>query len=187
MRFCRIWARRWSLCTRTEGCLLRQRFRSQTSRRPCAASLVAAIRATQSPFTSAGGYIGNVHEQRRNFERKNNVYTIQFHALESQSYFGFHDAGLRRHVVRSDAELGRPCGGGSEQKDRGKGSQLVAMGMGRRSSKRSARRSRSSRTWSRQTRGSTSTSSWSPLGLFLPARRACGGCRADMAQNRNTV
>ena len=49
----------------------------------------------------------------------------------SRSYFGFQEAGLRRHAVRRDAELVRPCGGGSEQKDRGKGSLVEAMGMER--------------------------------------------------------
>ena len=40
-------------------------------------------------FTSAGGYVGNGHGQRRNFERKNNVYTIQFHALHPRATSGF--------------------------------------------------------------------------------------------------
>ena len=40
-------------------------------------------------FTSAGGYIGNGPGQRRNFERKNNVYTIQFRALDPRATSGF--------------------------------------------------------------------------------------------------
>ena len=33
-------------------------------------------------FTSTGGYIENSRGQRTHFERKNNVYTMQFHALD---------------------------------------------------------------------------------------------------------
>ena len=40
-------------------------------------------------FTSTGGYIENGHGQRTNFERKNNVYTMQFHALDPGATSGF--------------------------------------------------------------------------------------------------
>ena len=40
-------------------------------------------------FTSAGGYIQNGHGQRTNFKRKNNVCTMQFHALDPGATSGF--------------------------------------------------------------------------------------------------
>ena len=40
-------------------------------------------------FTSDGGYIENAYGKRTQFERKNNVYTLQFHAYDPGSTSDF--------------------------------------------------------------------------------------------------
>ena len=40
-------------------------------------------------FSADGGYIENIQGKRTHFERKNNVYTLQFHAYDPGSASGF--------------------------------------------------------------------------------------------------
>ena len=72
-----------------EGMPVEATFQVADDRRPLCSIARVCDQSNTVVFTSVGGKIKNGHGQRTIFERKNNVQTMQFHALDPRVTSGF--------------------------------------------------------------------------------------------------